>query len=123
RQYLTCNMTVNASFYGQGQAMRNNMSLLPELINSGMRLLAHAGNTGSWDPLSHYGIERWMQRLEHNFHTQFAKSPSIRWTTMESGRYRRGGTDRCFEVLKTENVTFVQVYDARYDSAFFQPGR
>lgn len=44
-QFLNCNMTTNAGFYAQGQAMHNSAALLPPLVNTGMRLLVFAGDT------------------------------------------------------------------------------
>ena len=45
--FLHCNMTVNAAFYAQGQAMHNSAKLLPPLIKDGIRLLVFAGDTGA----------------------------------------------------------------------------
>lgn len=44
-EFVHCNMTTNAGFYAQGQAMHNSAALLPPLVNAGMRLLVFAGDT------------------------------------------------------------------------------
>lgn len=49
-EFVHCNMTVNRGFYVQGQAMLNSAALLPELVKSGIRLLAFAGDTGMTFP-------------------------------------------------------------------------
>ena len=38
--------TINAAFYNTGQALHNSAALLPELVNSRVRLMAYAGDTG-----------------------------------------------------------------------------
>ncbi|CAL1694743.1 unnamed protein product [Somion occarium] len=82
RTFTNCNMDVNQRFYVQGQAMHNSAALLPELINNGVRLLVYAGNA---DAVCNYmGVELWMSRLEHNFHKEFASTPSVPWRTRES---------------------------------------
>ena len=48
RQFLTCNYTVNAAFYENGQAMLNSARLLPELIDDGIRVMAMAGDVGQY---------------------------------------------------------------------------
>jgi len=116
RRFAMCNMTVNAAFYNQGQAVRNSEALLPKLVNDGVRLLAFAGNT---DWLCNYmGVERWMERLEHKFHSEFASSPSKQWKTAESnivgGEVRSAG-------YGAGNVTFVQVYEAGHMAPHDQP--
>lgn len=45
--YQLTNGTINEAFYKTGQAMHNSASLLPELVNSGVRLMAYAGDTGT----------------------------------------------------------------------------
>lgn len=40
-------MAVNQAFFFQGDGMHNSASLLPELINDGVRLLVYAGNAGT----------------------------------------------------------------------------
>ena len=49
-KFLNCNMTVNAGFYEQGQAMQDSAALLPPLIKDGIRLLVFAGDTGPCPP-------------------------------------------------------------------------
>lgn len=44
--FQNCNMDVNQAFTMNGDGMHNSASLLPELINNGIRLLVYAGNAG-----------------------------------------------------------------------------
>jgi carboxypeptidase C (cathepsin A) len=46
-QYQACNIKMNKAFVLQGDGMRDSKSLLPELLNDGVRLLVYAGNTGT----------------------------------------------------------------------------
>jgi cathepsin A (carboxypeptidase C) len=45
-EFQLTNTTVNTAFYKSGQAMHNSAALLPELVDSGIRLMAYAGDTG-----------------------------------------------------------------------------
>jgi cathepsin A (carboxypeptidase C) len=47
RTFESCNMEVNRAFTMNGDGMHNSASLLPELINDGVRLLVYAGNAGA----------------------------------------------------------------------------
>ncbi|PSR72048.1 hypothetical protein PHLCEN_2v12078 [Hermanssonia centrifuga] len=105
--YAMVNSEVNQAFYLEGQAMLDSAALLPALVNHGIRLMAYAGNT---DGMCNYmGVELWMSRLEHRFHDEFARTPSLRWRTKRAGTYvgevRSAGPG-------AGNVTFVQIYDA-----------
>ena len=44
--FVLTNSTVNEAFYNTGQALHNSAALLPELVNSGLRLMAYAGVAG-----------------------------------------------------------------------------
>ena len=46
RDFQACNSAVNRAFMMEGDGVRNAAGLLPELINSGIRLLVYAGNAG-----------------------------------------------------------------------------
>ena len=43
-EFQSCNMQVNQAFAMQGDGARNRAKLLPELIESGVRLLIYAGD-------------------------------------------------------------------------------
>ncbi|KAI0368924.1 peptidase S10 serine carboxypeptidase [Pilatotrama ljubarskyi] len=116
-RFVQCNMSVNSDFYYQGQAMLNSAALLPELVDNGMRLLVFAGNT---DGVCNFiGVERWMLRLEHGFHEEFARAPSLEFiakdTSEIAGRVRRAGTSGA------GNVTFVQIYEGGHMAPHDQP--
>ncbi|TCD62876.1 hypothetical protein EIP91_006282 [Steccherinum ochraceum] len=124
REFKTCNMTVNAGFYLQGEAFHNSAAMLPLLLQSGLRLLVYAGNTGKFIPpvnLMVYllisdlqGIELWMDRLQNDFHEEFAATPPVPWRTVKShylaGEVRSAGGAG----TGAGNYTFVQIYDAGY---------
>ncbi|KAI0079536.1 serine carboxypeptidase [Panus rudis PR-1116 ss-1] len=110
RDFESCNMEVNQAFFGQGDGMRNSAALLPELVNEGVRLLVYAGDA---DAMCNFiGNEAWMEKLEHNFHEEFAKKKSSPWTTLHSGalagEIRSAGGDG----ETSGNVTFARVYAA-----------
>lgn len=44
--FTATNLDVNAAFYRSGQAMLNSAALLVPLVNSGVRLMAYAGDVG-----------------------------------------------------------------------------
>lgn len=48
RTFESCNMDVNQAFALAGDGAHNSAILLPELINSGVRLLVYAGNAGEF---------------------------------------------------------------------------
>lgn len=52
--FASCNMEVNQAFAMQGDGMHNSASLLPELVNDGVRLLVYAGNAGMFIALFLY---------------------------------------------------------------------
>ncbi|KAK7695138.1 hypothetical protein QCA50_002328 [Cerrena zonata] len=67
------------------------------------------------------GNERWMEQLEHNHHTEFAKSKALPWLTLDgktvAGEVRSAGGNG----FSAGNVTFVQVYEAGHMVPFDQP--
>ncbi|KAJ3556355.1 hypothetical protein NM688_g2075 [Phlebia brevispora] len=113
--FQVINNTVAESFYYQGQAMLNSASLLPGLINSGVRVLAYAGNTDA--VCNHMGIELWMTRLEHWYHEEFESTLSIPWM-LESG-FHVGMVHAAGP--GAGNVTFVQIFDAGHMAPHDQP--
>ncbi|KAG6329898.1 hypothetical protein ID866_9192 [Astraeus odoratus] len=119
RVYKTCNTNVNLEFVLQGDSARNTPALLPELVNSGIRLLVYAGNT---DMLCNYmGEERWLEILDTKFLDDFLDAPTELWTTMRSrkiaGTVRSAGGDES----RAGNIAFVTVYDAGHMVPHDQP--
>jgi cathepsin A (carboxypeptidase C) len=47
RKFESCNMEINQAFMYQGDGMHNSATLLPKLIEHGVRLLVYAGNAGN----------------------------------------------------------------------------
>lgn len=48
--FVLSNDTVSEAFYNSGQALHNSAALLPELVNSGIRLMTYAGDVGMFSP-------------------------------------------------------------------------
>jgi cathepsin A (carboxypeptidase C) len=115
RDFESCNMQVNQGFAFQGDGMHNSASLLPELINDGIRLLVYAGNA---DMMCNYiGNERWVEALDSKFHDEFAASDAVPWVTKRSGKL--AGSVR--SAGGAGNVTFVTVFDAGHMVPYDQP--
>jgi hypothetical protein len=52
RTFSNCNMDVNSDFFIEGDGAYNEVPLLPELIDNGIRLLVYAGNADTMCPPS-----------------------------------------------------------------------
>src|SRR5258708_16189928 len=52
-EFKSCNMEVNQAFMAQADGMHNSASVLPELLESGVRLLVYAGE---WHLGSVHGV-------------------------------------------------------------------
>ncbi|KAI0800534.1 alpha/beta-hydrolase [Fomes fomentarius] len=116
-QFMNCNMTTNAGFYAQGQAMHNSAALLPPLVNAGMRLLVFAGDTDGI--CNHIGVERWMIQLEHKHHVAFSNAPLLPFITELTGDV--GGKVRSAGGPGAGNVTYVQIFDGGHMAPHDQP--
>ncbi|KAF5349522.1 hypothetical protein D9756_008992 [Leucocoprinus leucothites] len=119
RSFESCNMAVNQAFTMNGDGMHNSASLLPELIEDGIRLLVYAGNA---DMMCNYiGNERWVEKLETRFSEEFRSAEYLPWVVLESGRkageVRTAGGDGS----SAGNVTFVNVHDAGHMVPYDQP--
>lgn len=53
KTFESCNMAVNQGFALNGDGAHNSASLLPELVEAGVRLLVYAGNAGKFEFLHH----------------------------------------------------------------------
>ncbi|KAI0714777.1 alpha/beta-hydrolase [Earliella scabrosa] len=115
--FVHCNMTTNAGFYAQGQAMRNSAALLPPLVNAGMRLLVFAGDTDG--VCNHIGVERWMLELEHKHHEEFANAPFLPFYVEQIEDF--GGMVRSAGGPGAGNVTYVQIFDGGHMAPHDQP--
>ncbi|KAI8968765.1 carboxypeptidase C [Trametes punicea] len=110
--FQSCNMDVNQAFVLQGDGARNRAKLLPELLESGIRLLVYAGDADMG--CNYIGNEQWVEQLENKFHEEFAKTPKKPWITLEKGE--RGG-----DGFTAGNITYVQVHAAGHMVPFDQP--
>ncbi|KAI0095179.1 Alpha/Beta hydrolase protein [Irpex rosettiformis] len=106
----------NQAFYSSGQAMYNSAALLPELVNSGVRLLAYAGDTDG--VFNYQGIELWKERLDHHFHVEFGLTSPEPWRTEKRG-YFAGTTRTAGE--GAGNVIFVCIFNAGHLAPHDQP--
>ncbi|OSD05705.1 carboxypeptidase C [Trametes coccinea BRFM310] len=117
--FQSCNMEVNQAFAMQGDGARNRAKLLPELVESGIRLLIYAGDADM--ACNYIGNERWIEQLESKFHEEFAKTSKQPWVTLDKGEVagwvRAAGGDG----FTAGNVTYVQVHAAGHMVPFDQP--
>ncbi|KAF9453680.1 carboxypeptidase C [Macrolepiota fuliginosa MF-IS2] len=119
KNFESCNMEVNQAFTMNGDGMHNSASLLPELINNGIRLLVYAGNA---DMMCNYmGNERWVEQLETQFSQEFRSAKPVPWVTFESGRLAGESRSAGGNNLSAGNVTFVTVFDAGHMVPYDQP--
>ncbi|KAH9483643.1 Carboxypeptidase Y-like protein A [Psilocybe cubensis] len=119
RNFESCNMAVNQAFALAGDGAHNSAILLPELINSGIRLLVYAGNA---DMMCNFiGNERWVEKLETQFTSEFTQAQPVPWITIETGR--SAGTVRSAGGggFGAGNVTFVTVHEAGHMVPYDQP--
>ncbi|KDR81948.1 hypothetical protein GALMADRAFT_58763 [Galerina marginata CBS 339.88] len=119
RTFESCNMEVNQAFTLNGDGAHNSAKLLPELINSGVRLLVYAGNA---DMMCNYmGNERWVGQLDTKFLQEFTQTKPVPWVTTESGRTAGEVRSAGGGGFGAGNVTFVNVHEAGHMVPFDQP--
>ncbi|EKM61775.1 uncharacterized protein PHACADRAFT_190964 [Phanerochaete carnosa HHB-10118-sp] len=106
---VTTNYDVNLAFYALGQAMLN---------SQGCCLRSSTAGSGCLHGVCNYmGIERWMSRLEHDFHAEFDRAPTLSWkmaTGEHAGNVRVAGPG-------AGNVTFVRMFEAGHLAPYDQP--
>lgn len=111
--FRALNPDVRQAFYSKGQAMLDSAALLAPLVDRGVRVLAYAGDT---DAVCNYlGVELWMTRLKHRYHTEFAAAPRVPWLTASgyyAGEARTAGDNA---------VAFVRVFNAGHMAPHDQP--
>ncbi|KAJ3552650.1 hypothetical protein NM688_g4041 [Phlebia brevispora] len=111
---------VGLAFDASGDSARNSATLLPPLIEDGIRLLVYAGEM-DMTQCNFIGNERWMENLDSLFQEEFKRSRPIPWMTVGSGvkagevRYA-GGDGRT-----AGNMTFVKVFQAGHMVPHDQP--
>ncbi|PPQ72306.1 hypothetical protein CVT24_004583 [Panaeolus cyanescens] len=119
RNFTSCNLDVNVEFLVRGDGMYPTYRLLPELVNSGIRLLVYSGNA---DMMCNYmGEEQWVNNLDTKFKDEFQNTKSLPWILEDDGRIvgevrSAGGSDS-----RAGNVTFVTVYEAGHMVPYDQP--
>ncbi|MBW0479329.1 hypothetical protein O181_019044 [Austropuccinia psidii MF-1] len=83
-QFESCNYDVNRAFQLSGDNMHNSASLLPQLLNNGIRLLIYAGED---DFMCNYlGNERWMLALESPFQQEFENNQNKYFSRFQLSR-------------------------------------
>ena len=123
-EFTSCNMQVNQAFVAAGDGSRNAAALLPDLVNSGVRLLVYAGDA---DMMCNYmGNERWVEVLDTKFKDEFAKKPEREWRVKGiegKGKWTQAGTVRSAggHGATAGNVTFVRVFEAGHMVPYDQP--
>ncbi|KAI6162649.1 peptidase S10 serine carboxypeptidase [Pisolithus thermaeus] len=121
RLFKACNMRVNGAFMWQGDSVRDTPALLPELINSGIRLLVYAGVADPFEHCVFQGEERWLEVLHTDFLDEFLDAPTEVWITSTSkklaGTVRSAGGNGS----QAGNITFVTVLEAGHMVPYDQP--
>ncbi|KAG2355101.1 peptidase S10 serine carboxypeptidase [Suillus spraguei] len=114
REFESCSLTVNDAFMNQGDSMHDTPLLLTDMVNSGVRLLIYAGNTGIFQ-----GNERWVEQLNSIFFDEFSTASTEQWITMSSGKV--AGTVRSAGRFGGGNVVFVTVHESGHMVGHDQP--
>ncbi|KAH9941247.1 carboxypeptidase C [Epithele typhae] len=117
--FASCNMEVNQAFALQGDGARNRAKLLPELVESGIRLLIYAGDADM--ACNYVGNERWLESLESKFQTEFVKTTKQPWVTLSKGGFSGWVRSAGGDGFTAGNVTYVQVHAAGHMVPFDQP--
>ncbi|RKP39608.1 Alpha/Beta hydrolase protein [Dimargaris cristalligena] len=112
-KYQGCNMNVNMGFNLAGDWMKPYMRYLPELLESGIRILVYAGDADficNW-----YGNKAWTIELSWAGQKQFAAAKDRAWTMKPTEDLQVG------EVRSHENFTFLRVFGAGHMVPYDQP--
>ncbi|EIW55989.1 carboxypeptidase C [Trametes versicolor FP-101664 SS1] len=117
--FASCNMDVNQAFALQGDGARNRAKLLPELVESGIRLLIYAGDADM--ACNYIGNERWVEKLENKFHDEFASTTLQPWVTLDEGKLAGWVRSAGGDGFTAGNLTYVQVHAAGHMVPFDQP--
>jgi len=115
--FQSCNFTVTELFILRGDHSHNSAKLLPDLLNTGIRLLVYAGQADF--ACNFMGEEEWMEKLDgHSFHGEFKLASPSPWITLNSGKnagyVRSAGPG-------AGNYTYVAVFEAGHMVPFNQP--
>ncbi|KAG2356226.1 Alpha/Beta hydrolase protein [Suillus spraguei] len=108
RRFESCNMAVNQAFMLQGDSMHDTPLLLTDMVNSGVRLLIYAGNTGEAKPFYRTSA----------FLTPFLDAVCNYMLRYISGQRTLGGTT---EQFGGGNVVFVTVHESGHMVGHDQP--
>ncbi|OCF31325.1 cathepsin A (carboxypeptidase C) [Kwoniella heveanensis BCC8398] len=80
-QFQSCNMQINQNFLLQGDGMHNAGALLPELIESGIRVLIYSGEADML--VNAIGCARVVDNLETSHSSEYAKADKKKFKTSE----------------------------------------
>ncbi|KAI3615731.1 carboxypeptidase y [Moniliophthora roreri] len=120
RSYSAVNWNLNREMSATGEGMANTASLVPELINDGVRLLVYAGDADGL-VTNYIGKECWVEALENQFHGEFLAAKSLPWVDSVTGRVAGEVRSAGGDGLTAGNVTFVRVYEAGHLVPHDQP--
>ncbi|KAJ6536304.1 Alpha/Beta hydrolase protein [Mycena capillaripes] len=113
-EFVGCNNDMIVEFMSQGDGMRDTKSVVPELVDEGIRLLVYAGNV---DMVCNYmGNSRWVAELPSTYKDAFADAPFRPWIVSgrPAGVVRSAGEG-------AGNVTYLTVYEAGHMVPHDQP--
>ncbi|KAF8602051.1 carboxypeptidase C [Ceratobasidium sp. AG-I] len=122
REFKSCNMKINQAFMMQGDGMHNAASLLPELVEDGVRLLIYAGNADFM--CNAIGNLEWLEALETSFQADFKAAKKAPYIPLSSKTNKPAGfvkTAGGKGLFTAGNVTYVQIYEAGHMVPFDQP--
>ncbi|KAI0763992.1 carboxypeptidase C [Trametes elegans] len=117
--FASCNMEINQGFAMQGDGARNRAKLLPELLESGIRVLIYAGDADM--ACNYIGNLRWVEALESKFHDEFSKTELQPWVTLDKGALAGWVRSAGGDGFTAGNITYVQVHAAGHMVPFDQP--
>jgi cathepsin A (carboxypeptidase C) len=116
-EFQACNMNVNQAFLFNGDGSHNSAAVLPELLESGIRVLVYAG---VWDSMCNYignvGDKSWALSLESVYQDELTKAKTVEWKVKgkSAGKVRQAGKG-------AGALTLVHVYEAGHMVPYDQP--
>ncbi|CAE6393393.1 unnamed protein product [Rhizoctonia solani] len=114
--FESCNKVVYENFLKSGDATRNSATLLPELIDDGVRMLIYAGDADLLCPGT--GQIPWMEHLNTIFQQDFIDSPVVdfRARNRTAGFVRSTGGSK-----EAGQIAYVEIFEAGHMAPHDQP--
>ncbi|ORX54150.1 peptidase S10, serine carboxypeptidase [Hesseltinella vesiculosa] len=108
--FQACSSGVNSRFSQTGDFSRNFAPSVAYLLNNGVKALIYAGDADYY--CNWMSNLAWTDQLNYPLSNNYSSRPLLPWNVdgKEVGQFKQGG-----------NLTFVRIYAAGHDSAYFQP--